>query len=663
MYAVPHKSQINEKRNMRRLLLPILVLSLSIFSFSAVYAGNDMDYLIEITPTKKVIHVERLGISDNTSVLEVLYLMPEVLSRGSDDPLDRFSIQVDGRDAGNCQEAVLAQTRIAEVDALEISISPAVSDQKNGQGGVINIKLKPVVREGVSGVVMADVATNPSFQPALLMNFKKDKFTLRSSIIMEHDNHNMLNDSRERNLVTTSYVMNSDTTSNVVNRETVKLHMFYKFNQYNELQLALWESFSKSNQTSSRGITEMDNITGFMEHQRNPMYEKNMYIKRDESLSDKFLFEGIMQFKHLYRRGGMFMVQFSYNINPSNSEVNSQKSCADNPIVYLRMDSLDEKNTVKRSRQLMSEIKTKHLLSDPANEDARLFLTAGVNTNYTTSFDSLDYRRVGPGAPTMSMKVTDLTKFYLSPFSTVEYAFGDWHFQGGVRYQYMNGRYRRTVSSDLTDFINHTVTCDLSAQWQMRMHHNLRLMLARNIVRNQDKVLPLYNIELNYIHDMNFDGNNLVANLCGHYIHADETDGNSNVFNLNAQLYYEHGVIALAFAGNLYGKRWNFSNGTNYTNWYYNLNITPIFSLRNDWNISGKVTYNSRIKAYNMDLGECFYTQLRVAKRLNHWSLFAELDDIMDYVSYDRYTTPTSEVVEKYDMYQRAFWFGFEYRF
>ncbi|MCQ2075107.1 MAG: TonB-dependent receptor [Bacteroidaceae bacterium] len=646
---------------MKRIVSLMLVLSLSICS--AVYADDDKNYLIEITPTKKVIHVERLGVSDNTSVLEILYMMPEVLSRGTDNPLDRFSIQVDGRDAGNCQEAVLAQTKIAEVDVLEITISPAVSDQKNGQGGVINIKLKPVSREGVSGIVMADVATNPSIQPALLLNYKKNRFTLRSSILMEHDNVNTTYDSREHYFVTNSDVTNMDTASNVINRETVKLHMFYKFNQQNELQFALWESYSKRNQTTNRGITEMENITRLMPRSSNPVYEKNLYLKRDTALTDKFLFEGNMEFKHLYRRGGQFTVQFSYNISPSNSDVDSRKSSTDNPRVYLRMDSLDEQYTMKRSRQLMSEIKTKHLLSNPADENVRLFLTAGVNTNYTTSLDSMDYRQIGPGRPYGSSTVTDLATLYVSPFSTVEYASGDWHFQGGVRYQYMDGWYRKATSADLTDYTNQTVTGDLSAQWQMRTHHNLRLMAARNIVRNLDKVLPLYNVELNYIYDLSRNGNNLVTNLCGHYIHADETDGNSDVFNLNAQLYYEHGVFALAFAGNLYRKTWHYNEGADYTGWYYNLNITPIFSLRNDWNISGKVTYNSRIKAYNMDLGECFYTQLRVAKRLNHWSLFAELDDIMDYVSYDRYTTPTSEVVEKYDMYQRAFWLGFEYRF
>lgn len=648
---------------MKRLVPLMLILSLSVCS--AVYAGDDRNYLIEITPTKKVIHVERLGVSDNTSVLEILYMMPEVLSRGTDNPLDRFSIQVDGRDAGNCKEAVLAQTKIAEVDVLEISISPAVSDQKNGQGGVINIKLKPVQREGVSGMVMADIATNPSIQPALLLNYKKNKFTLRSSILMEHDNINMENDSREHNLVTNSDITNMDTIGNVINHETVKLHMLYNFNPYNELQLTLWESYSNRNETLVRRTTEMNDITDVIKYaSRLPIYEKNMFLKRDTALTHKFLFEGNMEFKHLYKRGGQFSAQVAYSISPSNSDVDSRKSRADVPRVYLVVDSLDEKYTSNRTRQLVSEVKTKHLLSNPDDESRRLFVTVGVNTNYTVSLDSVWYHRFGPGKPYISNTVTDLSTLFLSPFSTVEYVYGDWHFQGDIRYQYMNGRYRRVASENLTDYINHTVTGDLSVQWQMREHHNLRLMAARNITRNLDKVLPLYNVELNYIYDMNRNGTNLVANLCGHYIHSDDVNGKSDVFNLNAQLYLERGMFALAFAGNLYEKTTDiYYAGARHSAWYYNLNITPIFSLRNDWNISGKVTYNSKILGYKMDLSECFYTQLRVSKIWRDWSFFAELDDIMDYVSYDKYTVGNSEIVEKYDMYQRAFWLGFEYRF
>ena len=136
------------------------------------------------------------------------------------------------------------------------------------------------------------------------------------------------------------------------------------------------------------------------------------------------------------------------------------------------------------------------------------------------------------------------------------------------------------------------------------------------------------------------------------------------MFNLNGQLYLEHGVFALAFAGNLYGRSLNvFDAGVQKTNWYYNLNITPIFSLNKQWIISGKLTYNSRIRGYNMDLSECFYTQLRLSKTVGNWNFCAELDDIMGYDSYDTYYTENSVEIKKYDMYQRSLWLGVEYNF
>ncbi len=644
-------------------IIAVVFLMLQVLTVT-IGAEEKKNYLIEIDPTKKIIHVERLGMSANTSIREVLYMMPEVLSRGTENPLEKFSIQVDDKDAGSCKEAVLSQTRIAEVDVIEISISPAVSDQKNGQGGVINIKLKPVSEIGTGGLVMANFATTGSIQPTVLLNYKKNKFSIRTSLIFEHDHMTTNTDSHMNVLEPEKFdLTNMDTISNNYNRETAKIHLYYNPDPYNEMQFVLWESYSGKHENRDRSITKMKDVSSLIQHIRLPIYEKSLFSQLDSTDSRSFLAQGIATYKHIYRKGGEFNAQLSYSINPAHSDVYTIKSDADVPGTRFLMDSIDNTYTRTRIRQLLSEIKSKHLIS-PADARGELYVTGGVNTDYTASYDTLGYELFGPGRPYNRNEVTDFSTIYISPFSTLEYQDRKWRFQADVRYQYINGTFKKKTSDAIDDYSNHTVTGDLSAQYQLNDHNNLRIMTARNIARHFSDILPLYNVELNYIFNRERNNDMLVTNLCTHYIHADEPEGKCNVFNLNGQLYLEHGVFALAFAGNLYGRSLNvFDAGVQKTNWYYNLNITPIFSLNGQWIISGKITYNSKMHAYNMDLGECFYTQLRVSKSLGHWGFCAELDDVMDYESYDTYYTLNSVEVKKYDMYQRALWLGVEYNF
>ena len=157
----------------------ILTFALAVALTHAAQAQN----MVEVKPDKKVVHVDQLGMNPNSNVRDALDIMPDLLGRNTDFMLDNFSVQIDGKDVGNSIDVVLTQTILAEVETIEISTSPTVSEQKNGQGGVINIKMK-APEEGFHGNVLLDGSTEWDVMPSVLMSYKKDKWSFNGSLMM-----------------------------------------------------------------------------------------------------------------------------------------------------------------------------------------------------------------------------------------------------------------------------------------------------------------------------------------------------------------------------------------------------------------------------------------------------------------------------------------------
>lgn len=619
--------------------------------------ADDSKPLMEITNTKKIIHVDRLGISANTSVQEVLYLIPELLSRSADNPLENFSIQLNGRSVGMAASVILMQTKVAETDVIEISISPETSEQKDGQGGVINIKLKPVTTEGTSGAIMADFSTMGDILPSVMVNFKRNRFWLRSSLTMQHVNYDKTSESKLKTFLQDNTYM--DTTLTKYNQETVKLDMGYAFTDRDELKVNLLESYSTTRTHSNMGIEKMLDVTSYFDPGGYPLFQKTTFVMFDTISDNSLNLETNVQYEHKYRNGGSLSVQAEWNYNPTMKESTTYARRNEHVNIIAPDDSLNVTFDETRQHQILTEIKTKHTLARLVNAD-KLDVTAGLNTNGTFRADSSGNIHHGYGRPYRSGEEIVSYNVYISPFAEAELTQGKWHFQAGARYQAFTYCYDKKEEDD--KFTNSTVTGNVSIKYSFSDHQTIRFMGARNIRRDREEMYPLHDTELNYLFDHKSNDTYLLANIGAHFIHANDNIGYSNVNSLNGQFYIEHKKFAMAFAGNLYRKSQHRSEESNHF-WYFNLNFTPVFNLEKDWTLSGKFTYNSPISSIGQNLGECFYTQLRASKSIGRWDFTVEFDDILDYVSYDTYSEPDGTETREYDLYQRSVWVGFSYRF
>ncbi|MCQ2343221.1 MAG: outer membrane beta-barrel family protein [Paludibacteraceae bacterium] len=636
---------------------------LGIFVLLLCCVGINAQYIVEIKPTKKVVHVDQLGFSDNTGILDVLQAMPELLDRSADDYFANFSIQVDGKDAGSSRDVVLMQTKIAEIDVVEISTSPTVSEQKNGEGGVINIKLKPITRDGVSGEVLVDGNTEWDFQPSLLLNYKKNKFTLRSSVMMEYwapTNY------KEKLISDSAYRFSRlDTIKTRYCQETAKLHLQWNPTSQDELKVYVWEMCSRGKLTSNVGEQTME----LTNPQKLLWKETNMA----EHMTDQkwqLMAEGWASYKHAYTRGGEFNAEASYSYTPYSENRHWRRERTDKiEMLYPMPDSLIDDKIY--DHQIIGEINTKHLLL-PSSCPHYLDLKGGVNTTYSFGRKQTISEIVTTHTSPDTSRVSG-NKFYISPYLEMNYRYHGWELQLGARYQY----YRHTQQENEQEIYstnNHTWLGSANVLWQVQEHHLLRLMVSRDVIwamlqdenRHIDPVAnPYYTADLNYIFDWNNNTDYVMTNFGVRYVYAKRVVGDIGVITANAQLIYRHGIFSMAFAGNAYAKNEIYFDNVHENNWRFfaNLSITPVLSFRKDWTLSAKFLYNSTMLLDNATYGDCFYVQLRLSKNWKNWNFHAELDDIFDYVTYNTFVTDMGIEKELVDLYPRCVQIGASYKF
>lgn len=629
-------------------------------------------YMVEVKPTKKVLHVDQLGVPDNVSVMDVLKAMPELLDRSlSGGYFSNFSIQVDGKDVGSSRDVVLNQTKVAEVDVVEISTSPTVSEQKNGEGGVINIKLKPV-EEGLSGQVMVDVSTEVDLQPSVLLNYKKDKFSLRSSVMMEYyepasylesmceDRHFMMN--------------RLDTTYERFLQETAKLLLKWTPTTQDEVELYAWETFGYVREIMHAREVILNNYEAdgqpavWYETRRGGDSKRSKHdLKTDVNLS----------YKHKYERGGEFKIEANYNYAP----LRGDEDVRWRNIAEWEMFGADTSYAAKtkvNNHQVRGEISTKHLVL-PQTSEHKLDVKVGVNTDVSVGETINRLSKRAFSQHFIDTTESNLRSLTVSPFMEWNYSYHNWTIQLGGRYQF----YRKEESTRALDWYtrdSHTWSGNLSVMWQVKPHHYLRAVAARNSAwRNIDedkaghqkqKVLPYYNAELNYVFDWNNEIDYTMMSLGLKYIYAKPIEGGFiGCLATNAQLIYKHGIFSMAFAGNGYIKKEHYAVADKKDQWcfFYNLSLTPVFSLRKNWTLSAQILYNSEMTLRDAVYGDCFYTQLRVSKNIGKWNIHLQFSDILDYETYNTVRDPNyldgRPVRVEQDLYPRSVMAGFAYKF
>ena len=145
-----------------------------------VQDNEDNGYIMKVRPDVKTIFPDRMGLSPNTTLAEVLQTLPELTARGTSTLTSDYTLVVDG-DAYNLNaEVYLSQTRVSEVERIDITTN-GITTGVPGIMGYIIVSTRGAA-EGVHGAVDVSTDTHGDVSPTASISWKRGAWSTRGSL-------------------------------------------------------------------------------------------------------------------------------------------------------------------------------------------------------------------------------------------------------------------------------------------------------------------------------------------------------------------------------------------------------------------------------------------------------------------------------------------------
>ncbi len=636
----------------RKLLIGLVLLL-------TVIPSGAQEHVIEFLPDKKIINVGKLNLPDYMTADNILQILPEFVVRG-DRLYSNYDIQYDGKSVGESRDAILLQTRLCEIEKIEISTSSTSTQQHSTYSGTINIVPKHL-EVGFEGEAFFDLTSEPDIMPSVNLNYRKDKFQMRGLASVEGYWPSSLRLSTRQNPDELSE--GADETCRKYFQETARVNVQYDITGRDILKGWFIESWDHDasemiSRTHSERFNPKNPGTAVIMDQSDTTFSTNRTM----------LMQARAQYEHIINEDSKLTAYAGYQTNPGS------------------------RNGIGRTNNNFDgEFKG----TFPVFHKAKSKGTMETGVNMTLGGKSFDDIRN--------------SSTFVSPFAKFKYTGEKWAVNVGVRYQYY--RSDNVFQDQATDqSADHDILASAEAVWRISGNHALQITLNRSIIRPDDEMLypklhysqykgewikgnPMLNpayihtAEVGYIFDWDNNGHSVIINAGVGYIRADglieeqlydanqepdkasgtyyvtyDNAGINNIGTINLSAIYRYGIFTLSLAGNLFTKLMLHGTSSDFST-NGNVSFSPIFNFEGDWTLCGKFMYNSPIVHNNMTNGDCIFAQICFAKQIGRWTIHLDFSDIFDCTTIDRSTNFDTVTSNVYDLYDRYIGAGFSYRF
>ena len=340
---------------------------------------------VVIDVDKKIIRPRVLGLSAGYTLQEILELMPEILDRGNRDMLSRYTLQVDDISVGQSKDVVLTSLRAEEIDFIEIMQSPTVSVQQNGEGGVINVHLKPIEKD-FHGSAMADVYTNfhntADVSPSVYFTYGGEKWQMRANLVMEYYRptafqqmetrvHSMeIADARD----TTTWVQDTVVTNYL--QQTAKVQFDYMPTHQDLLTVSVWESM----QWETARYRSLTTIFRPYETADMPLlWQQTELHSAQKVVANRSNVTAMVKYKRQYLLGGELQADVVYNYGYRKDESEVYYTASNGTALGQQ-----QAGNTDSPQEVQVNIQSKHAIAPERMGiyDSEMWLTAGVNGSY-----------------------------------------------------------------------------------------------------------------------------------------------------------------------------------------------------------------------------------------------------------------------------------------
>lgn len=548
---------------------------------------------VEYINGNKYIYVDRLHFSPNMTIWEFLQLFPELSFRGSQDVLNNYSIVLDDYSLGTNRDEVLYQMTLGELSHIIISDNPSVAYAKNGVGGTITLVPKSL-EEGLSGNAQLDVSTEKSVLASTNINYKKDKLQIRSYLKGEYVNY--LENYSQHYYGTTRYNLFDYDEHTVGTNEIAKISVGYKASDKDDITVAIWETYGFSKQENE----EINSI----------LHVGTRYDTINKS--------GI---------GTLALFSYEHDFNDYH---------------HLSVDiTYSFSNTKKGETFEETSYSQPHELDVDFRYVGALLHRNAHTLKLVTGFDYSGYFTKSGKPSTLQSGYT-----HISPLLEFRYVMKDkLSFRMGARYHYDS---YRALKDDETTPPGHDYMAGGELDYTPVPGHTLRWSAVRDricssIGHHEGYVTAA---DISYIFQKSINSNYINITAGFQYDRVQMLDNRiNNVYAAKAALTWQRKWLCLSLTGHLFDNQTYHEKMGDYK-LYYNLRLTPIFSLPKDWFISANFMYNSPMTSKLISSGGYFYSSLRICKQLGKWSVHAELSDPFHYRTTDKYYLSEEHLLE-----------------
>ena len=103
--------------------------------------ADDSLPVIEVKADRTMIYPQRMDLSGEESLLDVLQMMPELMIRGYEDLIDAYNLRIDNAPVNGDVRLILAQMKAKDIAKIQVCTNTGVAKGTTGMGRVLDINM------------------------------------------------------------------------------------------------------------------------------------------------------------------------------------------------------------------------------------------------------------------------------------------------------------------------------------------------------------------------------------------------------------------------------------------------------------------------------------------------------------------------------------------
>ena len=128
-----------------------LLVLVSLWLFSASLSAQDSLPVVEIRADRTVIYPQRMELTGEETLMDVLQMVPDLLITGYDEILTLYNLRIDNVPMNGDDRLIISQMKAKDIAAIQICDNTGVAKGTIGTGNVLDINMK--TPSGVNGFV------------------------------------------------------------------------------------------------------------------------------------------------------------------------------------------------------------------------------------------------------------------------------------------------------------------------------------------------------------------------------------------------------------------------------------------------------------------------------------------------------------------------------